>query len=71
MNFDENKKVAHRGGRVAGIAWQSLAAEMGKSVITSKNAVDFARLMDKAMKGVEQSKENNKGMEKYNRKGVI
>ncbi|MEF9916943.1 MAG: BRO family protein, partial [Lachnospiraceae bacterium] len=37
--FDENQKVAHRGGRVAGIARQALEAETGKPVITAKNAV--------------------------------
>ncbi|MEG0958329.1 MAG: BRO family protein [Erysipelotrichaceae bacterium] len=57
--FYENKKVAHRGGRVAGIARQALEAETGKPVITVKNAVDFARLIDEVVKEVEHSKEDN------------
>ena len=43
--FDENKKVARRGGNIAGIARKELEAELGEPVITSKNAVDFARLI--------------------------
>ena len=46
ITFEENQKVARRGGRVAGIARQALEAETGKPVITSKNAVDFAKLID-------------------------
>lgn len=51
--FEENQQVARRGGRVAGIARQALEAETGKPVITSKNAVDFARLIDEVAKEVE------------------
>ena len=43
--FEENKQVARRGGRVAGIAREALEAETGKPVITSRNAVDFANLI--------------------------
>ena len=50
--FEENQKVARRGGRVAGIARQALEAETGKPVITSKNAVDFAKLIDDVAKKV-------------------
>lgn len=50
----KNKKVARRGGGVAGIDRQALEAETGKPVITSKNAVDFARLIDEIVKEVEQ-----------------
>lgn len=53
----KNQKVAYRGGRVTGIARQALEAETGKSVITSKNAVDFARLIGEVVKEVEQSDE--------------
>jgi len=55
--FEENQKVARRGGRVAGVARQALEAETGKPVITSKNAVDFAKLIDEVVKEVEQPKE--------------
>lgn len=56
--FEENQKVARRGGRVAGIARQALEAETGKPVITSKNAVDFAKLIDEVVKEVEPPKED-------------
>ena len=51
--FEENQKVARRGGRVAGIARQALDAETGKPVITSKNAMDFAKLIDEVVKEVD------------------
>lgn len=57
--FEENQKVARRGGRVAGIARQALEAETGKPVITSKNAVDFAKLINEVVKEVEHPKEDN------------
>lgn len=59
VSFEENQKVARRGGRVAGIARQALEAETGKSVITSKNAVDFANLINEVVKEMEQLKEDD------------
>lgn len=35
-----------------------MEAETGKPVITSRNAVDFAKLIDEVAKEVEQSKED-------------
>jgi len=43
--FEENRKVAKRGGSVAGVARQAAEAQTGESAITSKKAVDFARLL--------------------------
>ena len=45
QTFEENKQVAKRGGKVAGIARQALEAETGKPVITEKNALDFQQLV--------------------------
>ena len=45
QTFVENKQVAKRGGKVAGIARQALEAETGKPVITEKNAFDFQQLV--------------------------
>ena len=45
QTFEENKQVAKRGGKVAGIARQALEAETGKPVITAKNAFDFQQLV--------------------------
>lgn len=59
VSFEENQKVARRGGRVAGIARQALEAETGKSVITSKNAVNFANLINEVVKEMEQPEKND------------
>ena len=40
-SFDENVKVAKRGGNVANVARQQLEAETGLPVITSENAVQL------------------------------
>ena len=45
QTFEENKQVAKRGGKVAGITRQALEAETGKPVITEKNAFDFQQLV--------------------------
>ena len=66
QTFEENKQVAKRGGKVAGIARQALEAETGKPVITEKNAFDFQQLVtdivEDAAELPEQSaeKKNNK-----------
>ncbi|MGP1437948.1 MAG: BRO family protein [Treponema sp.] len=43
--LNENKEVAKRGGNVAKVAKQTLELETGQPVITSKNAIDFAKLI--------------------------
>ena len=43
--FAGNKQVARMGGEVAGIARKALEERTGKSVITSKNALDFRKLI--------------------------
>ena len=64
QTFEENKQVAKRGGKVAGIARQALEAETGKPVITEKNAVDFQQLVmdivEDAAELPEQSNDNSK-----------
>ncbi|KAF0193433.1 MAG: adenine-specific DNA-methyltransferase [Bacillota bacterium] len=45
QTFDENKRVAQRGGRIAGNARREIEADTGKSVITAKTAIDFSRLI--------------------------
>ena len=45
QGFDENQKVARRGGNVAGVARKALEAETGKPVITSQNAESFRQLV--------------------------
>ena len=43
--LEENKKVARSGGEVAGNARREIESKTGESVITSKNAVDFTKLL--------------------------
>lgn len=45
QGLDENKKVAKDGGSIAGNARKEIEKETGQPVITSKNAIDFAKLI--------------------------
>ena len=62
--LEENKKVAKKGGGVAGNARKEIEKETGKPVITSKNAMDLSRLIEDVVKEpinkTEASKEKNK-----------
>ena len=55
---EENKQVAKRGGKVAGIARQALEAETGKPVITEKNAFDFQQLVTDIVEDAAELPEN-------------
>ena len=46
QGLEENKAVAKEGGTVAGNARKDIEARTGKPVITSKNALNFSRLID-------------------------
>lgn len=46
QGLEENKAVAKEGGNVAGNARKDIEARTGKPVITSKNALNFSRLID-------------------------
>ena len=50
--LEENKKVAKRGGNVAKVAKETLEQETGKPVITTKNAIDFGRLISDVTKEI-------------------
>ena len=58
QTFEENKQVAKRGGKVAGIARQALEAETGKPVITEKNALDFQQLVTDIVEDAAELPEN-------------
>ena len=58
QTFEENKQVAKRGGKVAGIARQALEAETGKPVITEKNAFDFQQLVTDIVEDAAELPEN-------------
>lgn len=58
QTFEENKQIAKRGGKVAGIARQALEAETGKPVITEKNAFDFQQLVTDIVEDAAELPEN-------------
>lgn len=59
QGLKENKKVAKRGGSIAGNARKEIEAETGKPVITSKNAIDFGKLIDDVTKTIDKGDKNN------------
>ncbi|WP_373728721.1 phage antirepressor protein, partial [Bacteroides heparinolyticus] len=50
QGLEENRKVAKRGGSIAGNARKEIEKETGKPVVTSKNAVDLSRLIEDVVK---------------------
>ena len=44
--FEENAGVARQGGSVAGNARKEIEAKSGRPVLTQKNAVDFANVIE-------------------------
>ena len=56
QGLEENKKVAKDGGSIAGNARREIEERTGKPVITSKNAIDFSRLIliEKELLGIIQ-----------------
>ena len=46
QTFEENKQIAKAGGSVAGDARKTIENRTGEPVITAKNAVDFAKLIE-------------------------
>ena len=62
--LEENKKVAKRGGTIAGNTRKEIEADTGKSVITAKNAVDFSKLIEDIVKDIPDIVKNCKNEEK-------
>ena len=60
QGLEENKKVAKDGGSIAGNARREIEERIGKPVITSKNAIDFSRLISDIIKSAEENEKNNK-----------
>ena len=58
--LEENKKVAKRGGTIAGNTRKEIEADTGKSVITAKNAVDFSKLIEDVVKDIPDIVKNSK-----------
>lgn len=59
QGLEENKKVAKDGGSIAGNARRESEMKTGKPVITSKNAIDFSRLISDIIKSAEEDEKNN------------
>jgi len=55
--FEENKRVARTGGEAAGEARKAVEKRTGETVISSKNAVDFSRLIVDVIEGKDEDKE--------------
>ena len=53
QGLEENNNVAKRGGNVAKVAKETLEQETGKPVITTKNAIDFERLINDVAEGLQ------------------
>ena len=58
--LEENRKVAKEGGSVAGNARKEIEQKTGKTVITSKNAVDLSRLIEDVVKEPLNKKQDKK-----------
>lgn len=56
--FAQNRQVARAGGEAAGEARRAVEARTGVPVITPKNAVDFARLVEAVENVAQQEREN-------------
>lgn len=61
QGFDENQKVARRGGNVAGVAGKALEAETGKTVVTAQNAESFRQLVTDIVTDAAQLPEQTEG----------
>ena len=59
QGLEENKKVAKDVGSIAGNARREIEMKTGKPVITSKNAIDFSRLISDIIKSAEEDEKNN------------
>ncbi len=60
VGFEENKKIAGRGGRIAGNARKALEEETGKSVITDKNAVQLNHVITQMIEASAEASEKEK-----------
>ncbi len=60
VGFEENKKIAGRGGRIAGNARKALEEETGKPVITDKNAVQLNHVITQMIEASAEASETEK-----------
>ena len=57
--LEENKVVAKEGGTIAGNTRKEIENKTGKSVITSKNAIDFAKVIEEIPNNLIENKKKN------------
>ena len=50
-SFEENVKIAQRGGKIAGEARKNIEADTGKAVITSQNAAELNKVVTDLIEG--------------------
>ena len=60
VGFEDNKKIAGRGGRIAGNARKALEEETGKPVITDKNAVQLNHVITQMIEASAEASEKEK-----------
>ncbi len=60
VGFEENRKIAGRGGRIAGNARKALEEETGKPVITDKNAVQLNHVITQMIEASAEASEKEK-----------
>lgn len=58
QDFSENMKIAKEGGSIAGDTRKAIEQRTGKPIITSKNAVDFTKLIDTVIQESDSSDDN-------------
>ena len=58
QGLEENKKVAKEGGSIAGNARKEIESKTGQPVITSKNAIDFGKLIADVSKSTDEDAED-------------
>ena len=58
--LEENKKVAKRGGDIAGNTRKEIEKETGKSVVTPKNAIDFKKIINNVTQEIPTERHNKK-----------
>ena len=60
ISFDENIKIAKRGGAVAGNARKDIEQETGDPVITSKNAIELNKVVTDLIEGISDDADDKK-----------
>ena len=59
LEYKENKKIAKKGGHVAKVAREDMEKELGKSVISKENALNYQYTDEKKLPRKSQIDEKN------------